>query len=214
MTFSHIGWAYLYSRGEMCETAMTDPVISHSCRFSPYALIHVYTCICPCTYRICKNIHIPSIFSLCYPKSSEMTWSRAYRSHSCRSSSSGANRYLQGAFAAPRDGASVLSSSGRLRYGGISNLCVCVDHTHTHTHSVNLTSNLIELWLFSAALALFTLLTTGHNHSSSSQLLAHIYRPTREQVTGAPLPPLLKQALTPRTHSPHSISLLFGCHLP
>lgn len=51
-------------------------------------------------------------------------------------------------------------------------------------HVVNLTSNLIELWLFSAALALFALPLTGLNYSSSSQLSAHIYRPIQEQVSG------------------------------
>lgn len=51
-------------------------------------------------------------------------------------------------------------------------------------HIVNLTSNLIELWLFFAALAVFTLRMTGLNYSSSSQLSAHIYRPIQEQVAG------------------------------
>lgn len=51
-------------------------------------------------------------------------------------------------------------------------------------HIVNLTSNLIELWLFSAALAVFALRMTGLNYSSSSQLSAHIYRPIQEQVAG------------------------------
>lgn len=51
-------------------------------------------------------------------------------------------------------------------------------------HIVNLTSNLSELWLFSAAPTLFTLPVTGLNYSSSFQPSAHIYRPIREHATG------------------------------
>lgn len=80
--------------------------------------------------------------------------------------------------------------SGWLRYGGI----FVVDHTHI----VNLTSNLIELWLFFAALVLFTLPMTVLNYSSSSRLIS--IDPSRSKLLGL-LSPLAKQARTPSLHS-------------
>lgn len=73
------------------------------------------------------------------------------------------------------------------------NLC-CWSHTHT----VNLTSNLIELWLFFAALVLFTLPMTVFNYSSSSWLIS--IDPSRSKLLGL-LSPLAKQARTPSLHS-------------
>lgn len=68
----------------------------------------------------------------------------------------------------------------------------------THTHTVNLTSNLIELWLFFAALVLFTLPMTVFNYSSSSRLIS--IDPSRSKLLGL-LSPLAKQARTPSLHS-------------
>lgn len=81
-------------------------------------------------------------------------------------------------------------------------------------HVVNLSPNLIELWPFSAALALFTLPMTRLNYSGSSQPPAHIYRPIQEQVSGASAPSSIETG-TYSTYSltSHSISLLFGCRL-
>lgn len=58
---------------------------------------------------------------------------------------------------------------------GRSSSCLLFWETHMEVsllliiHVVNLTSNLIELWQLSAALALFTLPMTGLNYFSSSQ---------------------------------------------
>lgn len=105
--------------------------------------------------------------------------------------------------------------SGWLRYGGI----FVVDHTHTHT--VNLTSNLIELWLFFAALVLFTLPMTVFNYSSSSRLIS--IDPSRSKLLGL-LSPLAKQARTPSLHSlyftfiqlsppPQLAQILLNCYI-
>lgn len=68
-------------------------------------------------------------------------------------------------------------------------------------HVINLTPSLIELWLFSAALALFTPRMTGLNYSSSSQLSAPYLSTHPGASRRALLPPLLIQSLTPRIHS-------------
>lgn len=97
------------------------------------------------------------------------------------------------------------------------NLC-CWSHTHTHT--VNLTSNLIELWLFFAALVLFTLPMTVFNYSSSSRLIS--IDPSRSKLLGL-LSPLAKQARTPSLHSlyftfiqlspPQLAQILLNCYI-
>lgn len=96
------------------------------------------------------------------------------------------------------------------------NLC-CWSHTHT----VNLTSNLIELWLFFAALVLFTLPMTVFNYSSSSRLIS--IDPSRSKLLGL-LSPLAKQARTPSLHSlyftfiqlsppPQLAQILLNCYI-
>lgn len=92
-----------------------------------------------------------------------------------------------------------LESKNLLRYGGIC----CWSITHL--------VNLIELWLFSAALALFTPLLTRLNYSSSQRPPAHIYRPLQQREAG-------RYTLHSNSHllcssTPRSISLLFGCRL-
>lgn len=96
------------------------------------------------------------------------------------------------------------------------NLC-CWSHTHT----VNLTSNLTELWLFFAALVLFTLPMTVFNYSSSSRLIS--IDPSRSKLLGL-LSPLAKQARTPSLHSlyftfiqlsppPQLAQILLNCYI-
>lgn len=116
-----------------------------------------------------------------------------HRSQRSVESLSGANRYLQGAFAVPRDGAAALRLPGRLRYGGIS----VVDHTRRKSRPP-----------ISLSYGHF-LLPSRFSHSpwpdsiipaALSPPLISI-DPSRSRSAGPLLPPLLKQALTPRTHS-------------
>lgn len=172
MTFSHIAWAYLYSHREICETAMTDPVISYSCHF-PHMRQYMWIPVFSPLHRIFENMDTPQYVFSVIPK--------AKRWHETKHIDSRADGQAQ---VVPADIYKVPllplgmepRSSAPLGDSDMEESLLLI------THTVNLTSNLIELWLFSAALALFTLPTTGHNHSSSSQLSAHIYRPIQKQI--------------------------------
>lgn len=149
----------------------------------------------PCTHMLLKLP--PNMFSLCYP-SRNVSTPRHWRSVR---SSDGANRYLQGAFAAPWDGAAAVCFSGRLRYGGIS----VVDHTHCKSRLLQ------SHWV----MATFCCPGAFHTPDYRTQLYRQLsalcsYLSTHPGASRrALLAPLLKQALTPRIFTHFSLYFTF-----